>query len=102
MSLINISFDTKEKTCNVTMNGISIDNVSSVFIDKYEDESHIEISTVERDKDDGTVKVTRVMASEDVKHEYKGKIEVESLEGEDRETRLKAGAFSLFKTFLQK
>lgn len=81
MANINISFNTKDKKCSVSVNGQILDNVNSVLIDKYEyndeEEAHIEITMREVMEDDGMAKVTRLYAS---KQDKENALSIDDLE----------------------
>lgn len=68
MSIINLSFDTKEKKLEVSMDGKKIDKVSSIYIYNYEmeedeSEGHIEITRILPDEEEGLYKRECICAS---------------------------------------
>jgi hypothetical protein len=67
MAIINASFDTKTKSIEVSMDGAAVANVWGVnFSKSYDDDEkyHCEIMTLAKDKDNGTMSYTRLMANE--------------------------------------
>ena len=54
MALINISFDTVNKTCKVQKDGKEITDVDYVSIYKYGEQHEISIEQVMKDNGDGT------------------------------------------------
>lgn len=68
MASINISFDTREKKLEVSMDGKKIDKVSSIYISNYEmeedeSEGHIEITSITPDKEEGLYRRECIYAS---------------------------------------
>ena len=62
MMKINVEFDTQDKTIIASMNGKKISNLSSIYFYVYDGKANVELSTLEADEEEKTVKVTRVMA----------------------------------------
>ena len=66
MAKINVEFDTRDKILNVTMDGKSMENVSSVeFFKGFEGEDfHGSITSIERIDDEDMTKIMRVSAKD--------------------------------------
>jgi hypothetical protein len=72
MATINVVFDTKEKTLDVTMDGKKMKNVTGVdFMARYDekDKFYAEIRSEDPNKDDDIIVVTRVIANKEIEVE---------------------------------
>lgn len=67
MAKIIINYDTKEKSLDVSMDGQKLNNISNIYIYNYEmegeDESHIEITSVEGDEENSIYRRSCIYAN---------------------------------------
>jgi hypothetical protein len=71
MAIVNVEFDTKEKTLKVSHDGKEMQNVDRVEFWTFglngEDTTYfMEVGQREMNEDDGTVKLTRTLANNDI------------------------------------
>jgi hypothetical protein len=75
MAIINVSFDTKTKECELSMDGQIMPNVRFVCVDKYDDENSLRIEFREETADGMTIYTTARASAEVEKVEPKEVLE---------------------------
>jgi hypothetical protein len=65
MAVIDVTFDTKEKTLVATIDGKKVKNVSEIYFTSYlEGTGGVEVKTMEFEEDESYMKITRLYANE--------------------------------------